>query len=357
MSVFDIFAKRKQREANAGKPVIYRHDVLPVPFRVQVGHIWRDAIGSPFDFKGPPLHDPTYIRKVQWWSEIHDTLAREIGVFHLVPIKGPFNEKDRMLHCFQFLGESKDVDQVLSIIEVSFKLIDTKVREFVLQEFSRWGFPPIGAMGISQLSDDVINDALQELSRRGIPALRAMGISQLPDDAIQELNHRFQEHAIGYQYQGGQIVRVDSLYLHSETVEPALSLLYDAKFEGALQEFLKAHKHYRERNNKEAIREAANAFESTLKTICDRRKWSYQKPTAAQLIKAVFDNRLIPAEMQNHFTSLQAVLGSGVPTIRNHHAGHGQGSNVVEIPDHLAAYALHLTASNIVFLVSAHNSH
>ena len=330
MPVSDIFAKRKQRIENAGKPVIYLYDQLPGPFRVQVAHILRGAIGSPFDFNGPPYADPIYLTKVQWWSEIHDTLAREIGVFDLVTPKGPFGQEDRMAHCFQFVLGGEDVDLVLSLIEFSFGLIDTTVREFVQQE----------------------------LSRRGLPAIGAMGISQLPDDAIQELNHRFREHAIGYQYQGGQIVRVDSQYLHAETVEPAISLLYNEGFEGALQEFLNAHKHYRERNNKEAIREASNAFESTLKTICDRRQWSYlQNPSASHLIKAVFDNHLISTEMQSHFNGLQAVLASGVPTIRNNYAGHGQGSEPVAIPDHLAAYALHLTASNIVFLVNAHKSH
>lgn len=330
MPVSDIFAKRKQRKENAGKPVLYLYDELPEPFRVQVAHIWHGAIGSPFDFPGPPLPHPNYAAKAQWWSKIHDSLAREIGVFDLVTPKGPSNEKDRMIHCFQFLLECKDVDLVLSIIELSFDLIDTTVREFVTREFS-WSVPD---------------------------AIRTMGISQLPDIAIQELNHRFQEHAIGYQYQGGQIVRVDSQYIHSETVEPAISLLYSEGFEGALQEFLNAHKHYRERNNKEAIREASNAFESTLKTICDRRRWSCpQNPTASLLIKTVFDNHLLSTEMQSHFNGLQAVLASGIPTIRNNYAGHGQGSEPVEIPDHLAAYALHLTASNIVFLINAHNSH
>lgn len=330
MPVSDIFAKRKRRKENAGKPVIYRHDVLPVPFRVQVVHIWHGAIGSPIDFQGPPLPHPNYVAKAQWWSKIHDTLAREIGVFHLVPFKGRFNEKDRMDHCSQFLLEGKDVDLVLSIIELSFDLIDTTVREFVTRELSR-----------------------------SVPdAIRTMGISQLPDAAIQELNHRFQEHAIGYQYQGGQIVRVDSQYLHAETVEPAISLLYAEGFEGALQEFMVAHEHYRQGRKGEAILQAEKSLESTLKTICDRRKWNYrQNPTASQLIKAVFDNHLIPAEMQSHFNGLQAVLASGVPTIRNNYAGHGQGSSVVEVPDHLAAYALHLTASSIVFLINAHNSH
>jgi hypothetical protein len=34
-------------------------------------------------------------------------------------------------------------------------------------------------------------------------------------------------------------------------------------------------------------------------------------------------------------------------------SGHGQGKELVSIPNYLAAYAIHLAASNIVFLVNA----
>ena len=323
MPIYETFAKRKQREENAGKPVIYRYDVLPAPFRVQVAHIWWGAIGGTEGL----LPNSILNKKELWWQGIHNTLAREMGVFSLAPVmgvQGPF-----MGRCEKFLLENDDVDQVLSIIEISFELIDNKVREFVIQE----------------------------LHRSGIDALHTMGISQLPDDAIQELNHRFQEHTIGYQYLGGQIVRSDSQYLHSEVVEPAVSLLYDARFEGALQEFMNAHKHYRERNNKEAISAASNAFESTLKTICERRQWNPPPPyNASKLLGVLFANNLIPAAMKSYFDSLSDTLRSGVPTIRNAYAAHGQGSKVVEVPDHLAAYALHLTASSIVFLINSYNS-
>jgi hypothetical protein len=38
-------------------------------------------------------------------------------------------------------------------------------------------------------------------------------ISQPANDAIEELNHRFREHRIGYQYVDGQLIRVDSQYV------------------------------------------------------------------------------------------------------------------------------------------------
>ena len=98
------------------------------------------------------------------------------------------------------------------------------------------------------------------------------------------------------------------------------------------------------------------AFESTLKCICDRRRWGY-KPTdtAKALLNVVFEKGLVPAFLQSHFTSLRSSLEAGVPTVRNKLGGHGQGGTPVAVPDSLAAYALHLSATNIVLLVQLEN--
>ena len=313
MPIFETFAKRKKKAQNSGKPVIYRYDELPTPFRVQVVHIWGQALDlSPYDSFAKDC-----------WEYIHDTLAKEMGVFELLPNSG---HRNRLVDCSNFLLQSKDTDQVLSLMELSFHCIDTLVRyKGSRHYYADWG----------------------------------NGTKQTPDNAIRELNYRFQEHAIGYQYAGGQIVEINSQFLHSETVEPVITLLHDAGFEGALQEFMTAHKYYRERNYKEAIVNSSNAFESTMRTICDIRRWAYpQNATSSKLIDILFDNDLVTTEMKSHFTSLRSTLASGVPTIRNKggQGGHGQGSSPVEVPDHIAAYALHLTASNIVFLVESHKA-
>jgi len=74
------------------------------------------------------------------------------------------------------------------------------------------------------------------------------------------------------------------------------------------------------------------------------------KATAKDLIQIILQNGLIPAYLQEQFTALRLILESGVPTIRNKTSGHGQGSVPVAIPEHFAAYALHMAAANIVFL-------
>ena len=49
----------------------------------------------------------------------------------------------------------------------------------------------------------------------------------------------------------------------------------------------------------------------------------------------------------------EPVPTTGVPTVRNKTSGHGQGATPADVPEHLARYVLHMTASNIVFLVES----
>ncbi|MXZ90850.1 MAG: hypothetical protein F4W95_06150 [Chloroflexi bacterium] len=311
MPIYPTFKKRKQQAENAGEPVIYRDDVLPDPFRIQVAHIWQDTIGNDDGWRSARVLTADRI-----WENMHRTLAREMGEFRLWDSK-----MSNRRGCELFLLRRADVDDVLSLIELSFREVDGEMREKQTR---------------AQYSTDW----------------------QSADDAIAELNHRFREHGIGYQFQGGQIIAVNSQYLHSEVVEPAISLLHDANFGGALEEFMAAHKHYREGNYRDTIINAGNAFESTMKIICDRRNWVYNtKPSASKLVRVLFDNDLLPSELESHFSGLRSALESGVPTLRNQPGrAHGQGSLSVEVHDYLAEYCLHLTAANIVFLVEAHNA-
>jgi hypothetical protein len=178
--------------------------------------------------------------------------------------------------------------------------------------------------------------------------------SKRADKAIEELNTRFQEHGIGFQFIDDKIIRIDSELIHSEVVKPALVLLHGNEYDGAHSEFLKAHEHYRHGNTKETLNECLKALESAMKTICDKRKWQYQpNATCSILIQICIDNGLIDTFWNAHFSALRSTLESGVPTARNKLGGHGQGSTIVKVPMHIAAYVLHMTAACIVFLVKS----
>ena len=131
-------------------------------------------------------------------------------------------------------------------------------------------------------------------------------------------------------------------------------MLSDPMYEGANEEFLSAHEHYREGKYKECLNDCLKAFESTIKSICTQRGWEFNSgDTAKRLIDIVFEHELIPSFMQTHFTALRSTLEAGVPTVRNRLSGHGQGVEEVIVPESVAAYALHLTASNVLLLTRA----
>jgi hypothetical protein len=184
--------------------------------------------------------------------------------------------------------------------------------------------------------------------------MRRGNSSEKADDAISELNRRFKEHGVGYQFVESEIIRVDSELLHAETVKPALRLLNEINYHGAQQEFLSAYEHYRHGKNKEALNDCLKSFESTMKAICDKRNWAYQpNSTAKPLIQICFDKGLVPSFWQGQLSSLRSMLESSIPTGRNKLSGHGQGTTPTKVPDYLVAYMLHMTASTLVFLTTA----
>jgi len=315
MAIFEIYSKRMKRQASQGKVDLYQYDSIPERLRVQIAQIVREALG----FWYRP--DRTYFDarpespSSRWWEEIHDALAREYGVWQLGK-----NGKNQEQRCMEYLLTA-DTDGALDVIELCFKVIDKGIRNFG--------------------SGDRMN----------------AGIEVSADDAIEELNQRFREHGVGFQYVDGSIIRVDSQLLHSETVIPALALLHKSGFTGPNDEFMRAFDHHRKGEKKDAIADASNAFESTMKAICDARGWQYdQKDTAKPLLDILFRNGLIPAELASHFAGLRSVMESGLPTLANRTSRHGQGATPTEVPDHYVAYALHLVASNIVFLIECHNA-
>ena len=312
MPILDLFSYRK-RVSKKDAPDVFTYETLPQELRVQVIHIWRDAIG--------PYH--VYVRHQfgkanennEAWEFIHETLARELGVFSL----GNMNSIQE--RCERYLLEITSVDSALDIIELSFIYIDTVARNF---------------------------DPLNQQIRR---------IKQTAESAINELNERFLRAGVGYQFEQGKIFRVDSELIHSEVVRPALQYLNEPGFEGPRDEFMKAHSHYRAGETKDAITNANNAFESTLKVVCEKRKWSYPSgATAAVLLKTVRKHGLLPDYLDNSFDQLAATLHSGLPKVRNEQGGHGQGSEPRSTPNYVAAYALHLAAAKILFIVEAHNA-
>lgn len=301
---FDLFSKRN----NPVRHEIYKFDELPTQLRVQILHIWNSCLGN-YNENSSQLIERAY-------KDMSNIICREHGLLNLVD---SFRRNSAYNQCQSFLLDEKDVLKVLDIIEVSMK----------------------------------VSQAIHETATN--TAIRQAGIKQSSSDAIDELNLRFKENGIGYEFLGNQLFKKDSEYTYQEATIPALILLNEEGFKGAEEEFLNAHKLYKEGQNKEAITEALKSFESTMKTICSKKNWELvgRQKNAAALINTLFSNNLIPAHFQTHINSLKTTL-EGLATLRNNHSGHGQGESSVKAPDYLTQYALNLCGTNILFLINAY---
>lgn len=315
MTIIDIYSKKKTRQS--GKQIdVFTYDSIPTPLRVQIVHIWQENLGvisiddwltiiSPNRFSYGNSINPEVQRRYNCYIYLCKALCHEYGIFVLTDDPNPFDQLTN------FFIHENDTDKILDVIQLSFRLIE-------------------------QVSPD-------SASKK----------------AIDELNYRFREHSVGYQYEAGEIIKLDTEFIHSEITRPAINLLSDLKFKGALDEFLRAHEHYRkgEREYKACLTECLQSFESCLKTICGLHKWKFdEKNTAKTLLGIVRQNDLIPAYLDSHYTSLWSMLESGVPKLRNKEGAHGQGEKIKTVPDYFAAFALHLTAASLLFFVKAHQN-
>jgi hypothetical protein len=306
MTIVNLFSKR-QKVLRKEVPDVYEYGRIPTPLRVQIAHILRDLFGHPVNY------DINGCREA--FGKIEQLLCREYGHFTLSTKPDHFTATPDV-RVIDFLLNEQDHERVLDVVEISFRLL-----EVLLRSSFDW--------------------------QRRVPQEKF-------DRAIAELNARFREHGIGYQFESGEIIRVDSQLIHAEVVKPALALLTAPEYAGANAEFLKAFENYRKGDTKGCLNECLKAFESTMKAICTKRNWAF-KPTdaAKELIDVCLKNNLIPPLIQSHIGGVRAALESGIPTIRNRLSGHGQGAQVVNVPLHYASYMLHLTATTIQFLVES----
>ena len=305
--MFDLLSKRIKNAS--GDPEVYIYDNLPKEFRNQVYYIMEDVIDPYCEYGCSNL-----------WNTMHDLFAREKGLKKLGSYEMTWDAYGEH-NIEEYLDHSSTTD-ILDFIDFIFNIFDRGLRE-------------------AKPDYEYNYDSGKKV-----------------DDAITELNFRFRQHGLGYEFVNGEIIRIDTTLIHNNIIKPALKLIYDEGFLGAEEEMRRAFEYRRKADNKNAILEAGKAFESTMKAICDKKGYIYDKDkdTAQKLIEILESNSFFPAYMTAHLTSVRTTLRTGVPVVRNKNSGHGQGSVVVDVPNEFAEYALNLAASNIVLLVSIYRS-
>jgi AbiJ N-terminal domain 4 len=296
----DVYSRRKRQSEGAG-PDVYQYNQVPLHLRVQIIHIFSDAIGDYIESDYGAYHNKCYDHLVK-------TLRKEYGVFTIGG--GGYNAREEL---FAWIQSETIIDRLLDGYELGLRLIDEYIR-------SEW-------------------------------ATFQHSVEMSPDNAIAEANARFKEAGVGYQYVSGKIVKVDSEFIHKEVILPVLTLLHDPTFAAAEKEYLEAHEAYRHGRFEDCIVSCGKAFESVLKVVGAKRNWLIKEnDPASKLILAAVNAGFLATFSQESLTHLRCLMESSTPTIRNKAGGHGAGQAVRDVPNHLAAFQLHQTAAVILFL-------
>lgn len=304
----DSYRERKRKARLGSKADVYRYDSIPKELRIRITQIAAESLGrseiGEYPMDGRSVTAPL-------WTQLHRFLRREFATHTLGD--GPIEAQ-----VLNYIQNLDDVDDYLTALEVLCACIES--------------------------TNGIVD---WELERCGVQcSARA---------AISEINQRLRQSQVGYQFQGGRVVRVDSQLVHDIVVKPALSLLgVRNEFAAAEAEFLAAHEAYRNGKAEDALVNACKAFESAMKAIADKKKWKYPpNATANGLITTMLDNGLLPPHLVQQMPAIRATLEQGIGMIRNRHGGHGAGSVPRTVPDYVVAYGLHITASAILLLAEA----
>ncbi|SMD45084.1 hypothetical protein SAMN00777080_3726 [Aquiflexum balticum DSM 16537] len=298
MATYNTYSKR-----NNSLPDVFRYDILSSKLKSQIFHIWNKYFNQECYEDIRPLI----------FKNIYQIICEEEGVKNL-HTNSPFGMRSNEVEIEDYFEKTRYVEKELDIIEIVFHKMTTAEDVGSRQ----YNFKPFYFF----------------------------------KDAVIDLNQRFRENGVGYEYSNGKIIRVDNKLLHRESVQETLQLLTEPEFENANEEYLNALSHCRNGRKSESLNDCLKAFESTMKIICKIKGFSFNDSyTAKPLINTLLSNKFIPEYQQSQFNAIKQLLESSVPTIRNKNSGHGQGAKKINISEPLVNYMIYLTGSTIRYLI------
>jgi hypothetical protein len=143
----------------------------------------------------------------------------------------------------------------------------------------------------------------------------------------------------------GLFFRIDDGFLR-ELIDSAQSALTMSGFNGALDEIRDARESITAGRTKDAIVSALKSVESTLKTILGA-----QSGTAKELFVRFRESGYLNDIPQNHAKAISTAVLPCIAVLRNELGGHGQGSDVVNVPRSYASLAVYLASAIALFLI------
>lgn len=299
MATFPTYSKSKKSNVD-----VYVYDDIPLKLKNQIFHTINDYLSQ----KNYSREDRQSIISV-----VYKEICKEFGLKRLENnVLGTMNRFEEIQFFFDSLS---DVDEVLDVVVI-----------FLYY--------------------------LKELEKAAHSSSHFFHLNYTANKAYEDINARFKENGIGYQYLNGKIIKIDNQLLHADIIAPVLLLLTGQEYENINDEYIKAHEHFRFHRNQECLNECLKSFETTMKIICTKNNWSYDKnDTSKKLINILLTNKFLPMYQETFLSTLRQLLESSIPTIRNKNSAHGQGTEKKFVSNEVASFMLNMTGSTIKFLI------
>lgn len=297
--LFDVFSRRR----GAADPKI-----APVPptFRARVLMLCRDTFQTP--------HAGNY--EGEFWTEMHRRLTYLQGASPLAPDAGPRNEAEDAMYFLHTCSSEQFFDFI----------------EYIFQLKMFWRFRDRAAEMVKSINDFLRLDDLP------------YHLTDLVETEREDTSQGRRGTVIEVTANPKVILREHQV-VHNTAIAPALALLTRSEFVHANAEFLEALEDYRRGDLGDCLTKCNSAFESSLKVICDKRRWNYaQHDTTSTLVTTVVKGAGLPS-----FFEQPLVL---VGTIRNRLSkSHGAGTQPKNVSRATAEFAVNATAAAILLLV------
>lgn len=194
---------------------------------------------------------------------------------------------------------------------------------------------------------DVIRTGPIEHVFDAIELMHGMILSDRGEAFAIRLNVLFETAELPWRLFRGEVIKLDNGFVGAGDTQAALEKLAAGPFAGAAAEYGKALSELATGEAKDAIFEACKSLESTMKVLT-----GLEHLNADKLVKALTEQGYLDDLPE----SVRAGFGNAVlmclPFLRNKLGGHGQGSDVVTVPETYGRLALQLGAALQNFLIA-----
>ena len=291
-------------------PDKYRYD-LPEKVRKRILHTLDQAVGG-------AGHRISFTQVV---DEVRSKLLRQYGGLKSRPVSGMSVRSNPAIEHFLCCGD----EMALDFIEFCFQVQPYPLRE----------------KGV-----EAVNGILQE---------EHIGYELTPFREVEtdEIAHIYGTPTGGkvIRFEFPRFIRIDGQFVHQAIVRPCLDALTNPLLKTAEDEMLKAHGEYSRGHFADAITSCGSAFESVLKTVCDRHGWPFDrdKDTCSKLVGICKEEGLFPP--------FYAPIFEATGTIRNKLGdAHGRGPTpLYSVTKEHADHMIQVTSAHITLIVKLAN--